>query len=68
MAFSKKQNEILKPVENAPHLDRFVRCHIGPRSADVREYNKWHHSDFDYFAYPFTHKLFDNIVNTGGLK
>jgi glycine dehydrogenase len=37
MAFSKKQNEILKPVENAPHPDRFVRRHIGPRPADAGE-------------------------------
>lgn len=29
---------------------------------------KWHHSDFDYVAYPFTHKLFDEIVNDGNLK
>jgi glycine dehydrogenase len=37
MAFSEKQNEILKPVENAPHPDRFVRRHIGPRPADTGE-------------------------------
>jgi glycine dehydrogenase len=37
MAFSEKQNEILKPVENAPHPDRFVRRHIGPRPADAGE-------------------------------
>jgi glycine dehydrogenase len=37
MAFSKKQNEILKPVENAPDPDRFVRRHIGPRPADAGE-------------------------------
>jgi hypothetical protein len=30
--------------------------------------NNWHHSDFDYVAYPFTHKLFDQIVNNGNLK
>jgi len=35
MAFSEKQNEILKPVENAPHPDQFVRRHIGPRPADA---------------------------------
>jgi hypothetical protein len=29
---------------------------------------KWHHSDFDYVAYPFAHKLFDEIVNDGNLK
>jgi alpha-tubulin suppressor-like RCC1 family protein len=28
----------------------------------------WYHSDFDYVAYPFTHKLFDEIVNDGNLK
>jgi hypothetical protein len=32
------------------------------------EGRNWHHSDFDYVAYPFNHKLFDQIVNTGGLK
>jgi glycine dehydrogenase len=37
MAFSEKQNEILKPVENAPHPDPFVRRHIGPRPADADE-------------------------------
>ena len=37
MAFSEKQNEILKPVENAPHPDQFVRRHIGPRPADAGE-------------------------------
>src|ERR1017187_3692400 len=37
MAFSEKQNEILKPVENAPHPERFVRRHIGPRPADAGE-------------------------------
>jgi hypothetical protein len=28
---------------------------------------EWHHSDFDYVAYPFTHKLFDKTVNDGNL-
>jgi glycine dehydrogenase len=37
MAFSQKQNEILKSGENAPHPDRFVRRHIGPRPADAGE-------------------------------
>ncbi len=37
MGFSEKQNKILKPVENAPHPDRFVRRHIGPRPADAGE-------------------------------
>src|ERR1039458_1244949 len=37
MAFSEKQNKILKPVENAPHPDPFVRRHIGPRPADAGE-------------------------------
>lgn len=36
--------------------------------ATDNEANKWHHSDFDYVAYPFTHKLFDKIVNDGNLK
>lgn len=30
--------------------------------------NKWHHSDYDYVAYPFTHKLFDKIVTDGNMK
>jgi Alpha/beta hydrolase of unknown function (DUF900) len=38
------------------------------RLANEREYNKWHHSDFDYVAYPFTHKLFEKIVNDGNLR
>jgi hypothetical protein len=29
---------------------------------------KWHHSDFDYVAYPFTYKLFNQIVASGNLK
>ena len=37
MAFPEKQNEVLKPVENAPHYDRFVRRHIGPRPVDAGE-------------------------------
>jgi glycine dehydrogenase len=37
MAFSQKQNEILKSVESAPDPDRFVRRHIGPRPADAGE-------------------------------
>jgi len=37
-------------------------------SADDPERYKWHHSDFDYVAYPFTHSLFDEIVNYGNLK
>jgi hypothetical protein len=28
----------------------------------------WHHSDFDYVAYPFTHSLFDEIVKDGNLR
>jgi hypothetical protein len=37
------------------------------RSTGTEAY-KWHHSDFDYVAYPYTHKLFDEIVNNGNLK
>jgi hypothetical protein len=29
---------------------------------------KWHHSDFDYVAYPFTYKLFIQITTSGNLK
>jgi hypothetical protein len=29
---------------------------------------KWYHSDFDYVAYPFTYKLFNQIVTLGNLK
>lgn len=32
------------------------------------EVYKWHHSDFDYVAYPFTHAMFEKIVNAGNLK
>jgi hypothetical protein len=32
------------------------------------EANKWHHSDVCYVAYPFTYKLFNEIVNDGNLK
>jgi hypothetical protein len=28
----------------------------------------WHHSDFDYVAYPFTHGLFDQIITLGKLN
>lgn len=37
------------------------------RSTGVEAY-KWHHSDFDYVAYPFTHGLFDKIVTLGSLN
>ncbi len=30
--------------------------------------NNWHHSDFDYVAYPFTYQLFNKIVTLGKLK
>ena len=30
--------------------------------------NNWYHSDFDYVAYPFTCKLFEQIVTLGNLK
>jgi pimeloyl-ACP methyl ester carboxylesterase len=30
--------------------------------------NNWYHSDFDYVAYPFTYKLFDEIATDGYLK
>jgi hypothetical protein len=36
-------------------------------STDPEAYN-WHHSDFDYVAYPFTYKLFNQIVTVGNLK
>jgi hypothetical protein len=29
---------------------------------------EWHHSDFDYVTYPFTHRPFDEIVSDGNLK
>ena len=29
---------------------------------------EWHHSDFDYVAYPYNYKLFNQIVNFGDLK
>ena len=32
------------------------------------EAGKWHHSDFDYVAYPFTYQLFNKIVTLGNLK
>jgi hypothetical protein len=32
------------------------------------EDKNWHHSDFDYVAYPFTHSLFDEIMHSGNLK
>jgi alpha-tubulin suppressor-like RCC1 family protein len=35
--------------------------------ADDEAY-KWHHSDFDYVAYPFTYTLFNQIVASGNLK
>ncbi len=39
-----------------------------PGSRVSVEDQQWHHSDFDYVAYPFIHQLFDSIVNTGNLK
>jgi hypothetical protein len=38
------------------------------RLNSIAEGNNWHHSDFVYVAYPFTHKLFDEIVNAGKLN
>jgi len=32
------------------------------------EAKKWHHSDFDYVAYPFTYNLYDEIVNNENLN
>jgi hypothetical protein len=32
------------------------------------EMGNWHHSDFDFVAYPFTHLLFDTIVNDANLQ
>ncbi len=29
---------------------------------------EWHHSDFDYVAYPFTYELFNKMVTLGNLK
>jgi hypothetical protein len=29
---------------------------------------EWHHSDFDYVAYPFTYQLFSKMVKLGNLK
>jgi hypothetical protein len=38
------------------------------RLASVVEGKNWHHSDFVYVAYPFTYKLFNQIVTLGNLK
>jgi pimeloyl-ACP methyl ester carboxylesterase len=46
---------------------RFETGWPAARSTGLEAYN-WHHSDFDYVAYPYTHKLFDEIVNDGNLK
>jgi hypothetical protein len=37
------------------------------RSTGFEAY-KWHHSDFNYVAYPFIYKLFNQIVTSGNLK
>jgi len=37
------------------------------RTSGLEAY-QWHHSDFDYVAYPYVHKLFDEIVKDGNLK
>jgi len=37
------------------------------RSTGDEAYN-WHHSDFDYVAYAFTYKLFNQITTLGNLK
>ena len=47
--------------------DKFQSGWPSARSAG-NEALKWHHSDFDYVAYPYTHKLFNEIVNDGNLK
>jgi hypothetical protein len=48
--------------------DEFETGWPAARLANDIENNNWHHSDFDYMAYPYTHKLFDEIVNDGNLK
>ena len=45
-------------LENSWPLDRI----------NTTEFNNWHHSDFVYVAYPFTYKLFNEIVTDGKLK
>ena len=39
-----------------------------PSARSSTEDQKWHHSDFDYVAYPFTHSLFAEIVEDTNLK
>ena len=47
--------------------DEFENGWPSTRSTGFEAY-KWHHSDFDYVAYPFTYKLFSLIVTSGNLK
>jgi pimeloyl-ACP methyl ester carboxylesterase len=39
-----------------------------PSNRPTEEVLKWHHSDFDYVAYPFTYQLFNKFVTLGNLK
>ena len=47
--------------------DEFENGWPSARSTGFEAY-KWHHSDFDYVAYPFTYKVFNQIVTSGNLK
>ena len=38
------------------------------RLANNQRLNRWFHSDAKDVAYPFTHQLWQNIVNIGTLK
>jgi hypothetical protein len=48
--------------------DEFETGWPAARLANDIENNNWHHSDFDYMAYPYAHKLFDEIVNDGNMR
>jgi hypothetical protein len=52
------QNVDMMTLENGWPQDRL----------NSREGNNWHHSDFREVAYPFTYKLFNQLVTTGNLK
>ena len=47
---------------------RFEAGWPAARLTTLEHSSNWYHSDFSVVAYPFTHKLFDEIVNDSGVN
>jgi hypothetical protein len=57
-----------QPDRNINMQDQFEKNGWPAARSTGAEAFKWHHSDFDYVAYPFTYQLFNNITILGNLK